>query len=200
MRRTGLLLATGIALLATACGGGTTRRPPSTTTSTSTSTSTSTTSTPPPTTTTSAPHAPTCLVSQLAAELTPPDAGAGQRYSRLIFTNNGSTDCSMLGYPGFQLLGPGSTPLPTNVLRNTDRASLLVTLPASGGHAFTAIHWGVIASAPGDSGTDPCQPEATQIQITPPNETHSLFQPWTFGPVCGEGTLGVDPMMPGVGA
>jgi hypothetical protein len=138
-------------------------------------------------------------VSQLAAELTPPDAGAGQRYSKLIFTNNGSAECSMIGYPGFQLFGAGNAALPTHVLRNTQRASLLVTLAPGGGHAYSVIHWGVIASAPGDSETDPCQPDPAQIQITPPNETHSLFQPWSFGPVCGEGTLGVDPMMPGVG-
>jgi len=184
-------------LLCVACGGGGSKRQSQGTTTSSSTTSTSTTTLAPTTTTVVGPS--TCLVSQLSAQLSTPDAGAGQRYSKLVFTNNSSTACTMFGFPGMQLRGPGGTALPTHVIRNMSAPKTLVTLPPNGGHAYTALHWGVINSA-GDEQNGPCQPEPSEIQLTPPNESSSLFQPWSFGPVCEQGTIGVDPMLPGTGA
>jgi hypothetical protein len=174
----------------------------STTTTTSSSTTTtvpntSTSTPPPPVTTTTKPDI-TCQVSQLAANLGQPDAGAGQRYSKLVFTNNSNKDCTMFGFPGLQLVGMGNVTIPTNVVRNDNKPKVLVTLQAGGGQAYTTLHWGVMPG-PGEPQNGPCEPEPQQVQLTSPNAFGSLTQPWTFGPVCEQGTIDVDPMAPGTG-
>jgi uncharacterized protein DUF4232 len=166
-----------------------------TTTSSSTTTSTSvTTTTAPPITTTTKPDI-TCKTSQLSANLTNPDAGAGQRYLTLVYTNNSGQDCTMYGFPGLQLLGPGNPP--TNVVRNPVPKNL-ITLAANGGHAFTVLHWGTMPSS-GDANSGDCQPDPAQVKLTSPNASDSLTQPWTYGPVCAMGTIDVNAMQPGTG-
>ena len=190
-----IILGVGVSLVAVACGGGSDRTTGTTTTSTST-TSTSTTTTAPPVTTITQPPDTTCQTSQLSAQLTNPDAGAGQRYLTLVYTNNSSKDCTMFGFPGLQLVGSGNPP--TNVVRNPVPKTL-VTLPANGGHAYTVLHWGAVPGS-GDSSSGDCQPNPSQVKLTSPNATNSLTQPWTYGPVCEMGTIDVNPMSPGTGA
>ena len=167
-----------------------------TTTSSSTTTSTSSpvSTTAPPVATTAKPNN-TCQAGQLAAHVNDPDSGAGQRYSKLVFTNNSSKDCTMFGFPGLQLLGPGNPP--TNVVRN-NKPKILVTLQAGGGQAYTTLHWGVVPGS-GEPVMGDCEPNPNQIKLTSPNAFGSLTQPWTFGPVCEHGTIDIDPMAPGSG-
>jgi hypothetical protein len=166
-----------------------------TTTSTSTTSTSTTTTTAPPVTTTTKPDT-TCQTGQLSAQLTNPDAGAGQRYLTLVYTNNSAKDCTMFGFPGLQLVGSGNPP--TNVVRNP-LPKTLVTLPANGGHAYTVLHWGAVPGS-GDSMSGDCQPDPSQVKLTSPNATSSLTQPWTYGPVCEMGTIDVNPMSSGTGA
>jgi hypothetical protein len=196
MQRTTALAVATMLTVAGACNGDETVE--ETTGTTTTSSSTTSTSTLPATTITVV-GATTCRVSQLSAALSKLDAGAGQHYAKLVFTNNSSEECTMFGYPGMQLLEAGGGAVPTTVLRNMSAPKTLVTLPPNGGHAYTALRWGVINSV-GDAQDGPCQPDPARIQLTPPNESSSLFQPWSFGPVCEQGTLGVNPMLPGTGA
>jgi hypothetical protein len=165
-----------------------------TSTSTTTSSTTSTTAAPGTTTPTTQPNT-TCQANQLSANLTNPQAGAGQRYLTLVFTNTSSKDCTMFGFPGLQLLGPGNPP--TNVVRS-NKPKVLIGLQANGGQAFTTLHWGAIPGT-GDSQMGNCQPEPNQIKLTSPNAFGSLQQPWTYGPVCEKGTIDVDPMAAGSG-
>jgi Protein of unknown function (DUF4232) len=193
MRRGGVVIALAIAVAAAACGGG---DDASVTTDTTTSSSTTTTTSPPGPTTTTQPELTTCQVANLAAQQQQGSPGAGQRYATITFTNNGPTACTMFGYIGLQLLGPGSTKVPTSVVRDTDIPKKLVTLPPGGGQSYTTLHWGAVPSG-NEPDTGPCEPTAQQILITPPNETHSLTQPWTFGVVCQQGQIDTEPVQSG---
>lgn len=184
-----------------AVGGGDDSTGSTTTTSSSTTTTAvpnSPTTSPPPATTTTAKPDITCQVGQLAAQIGQPDSGAGQRYSKLVLTNNSNKDCTMFGFPGLQLIGMGNVTIPTNVVRNQNKPKVLVTLQAGGGQAFTTLHWGVNPGQ-GEPQMGPCELDPQQIQLTPPNAFSSLTQPWSFGPVCEQGMIDVDPMAPGSG-
>lgn len=180
-----------ITVVAAACSGSssTRRRVRATTTSSSTSTSA------PSSTSTTSPAIPTCRVGQLAAELASGSPGAGQRYASITFTNNGAAPCSMLGYLGLQLLDEGGVHVATTVVRTTGAPKALVVL-APGGQAFTTLHWGVVPGD-GEPADGACEPTASQVEITPPNETHSLVQPWTLGLVCQQGAIDTPPVQAG---
>jgi hypothetical protein len=190
------LVVLGGAVLA-ACGGDDSSSSSTTSTSTSTSTSApSTTTTAPAPTTTTVPGPPTCQTNALAAQISPPDAGAGQRNSVLVFTNNGTGPCTMNGYVGLQLQTQNGQAIPTNVVRGQGPGGL-VTL-AVGAQAFTTLQWGVIPSG-NEPQNGPCEANPVQIAITSPNATASLVQPWSNGPVCGQGTFNTVPVQPGGG-
>ena len=140
----------------------------------------------------------TCRVSQLDASLTNPDAGAGQRYLTLVFTNHSTSPCTMLGYIGIQLVGMSGT-LPTSVVRNTSSSTpkVLITI-APGSQAFTTLHWTAIP-APDEPQNTQCEPTPQQVRITPPNEMNFLLESWTFGEVCAHGTIDTNPMKLGSG-
>lgn len=191
MRRIGLVMAVlAITALGAACDGGGDSESTTTTSSTSTS-STSSTSV---STTTTAAGPPTCATSQLAATISEPDAGAGQRNAYLTFTNNGSSPCTMIGYVGLQLLDAQGDDVPTDVVRDPGPKDLVTIAP--GAQAYTTLHWGAIASG-NEPDDGPCEPNPAQIEITSPNETTSLVQPWTNGPVCGQGEIDTVPVVAG---
>jgi hypothetical protein len=179
-----------------ACGGGDDETKAATTSSTSTTPSTTTTTSPAASTTTTNAGPPTCQTNQLAAAISAPSAGAGQRNATLAFTNNGQTTCTMIGYVGLQLLEQDGTSVPTNVVRSPGQPTLVTLQP--GGQAYTTLSWGVIASGT-EPDNGPCEPDPAQIEITSPNATTSLLQPWPNGPVCEQGTFNTVPVAAGGG-
>jgi hypothetical protein len=100
----------------------------------------------------------------------------------------------MFGYIGLQLLDAQGDAVPTNVVR-TPGTEALVTLDP-GGQAYTTLQWGVIASG-NEPDDGPCEPDPAEIEITSPNETTSLVQPWDNGPVCAEGEINTIPVVAG---
>lgn len=196
LRRSVIGMSLFAALALAACGGDS-----GTTTTTTTEPSTTTTSTPPTTvppvvTTTTAPGPPNCHTSQMSAAFVNPDAGAGQRHLTLVLTNNGSASCEVFGYVGLQLLTSGGTVVPTNVTRINLSARAHVLVPA-GGQVSTLMHWAVIPG-PGEPQSGQCEPTPGKIEITPPNETDFLTQPWTNDVVCEHGSIDVTPLVLGV--
>jgi hypothetical protein len=180
-----------VAALAAACDGGGDEESTTTTSSTSTSSTTSTTGA---STTTTQPAVPICATSELAATISEPDAGAGQRNAFVTFTNNGSAPCTMFGYIGLQLLDGSGNQIPTDVVRTPGPENTVTLEP--GGQAYTTIQWGVIASG-NEPDDGPCEPNPAQIEITSPNATTSLVQPWNNGPVCAQGQFNTVPVLPG---
>lgn len=138
--------------------------------------------------------APACQAAQLQPSLGMADAGAGQRYVRLVLVDTGAP-CQMTGYVGLQLLGAGGTPIPTVV---SHEPGPLVPVPlASGGAASTPLHWAGIPLSD-ESQTGPCEPQPAQVQITPPDQTAFVTTAWTLDPVCGHGQIDVQPLVGGV--
>jgi hypothetical protein len=138
---------------------------------------------------------PRCHTSDLHATITGFDAGAGQRYARLVFQNVSGHACRMYGWPGMGL-GHGTASISTNVVRQGTPTSFVI-IP--NGHAHARLHWTVVPS--GDEPTSgSCEPTPSWIYVTPPNETTQLQIPWTSGSVCDHGRIEVQALVAGPGA
>jgi hypothetical protein len=95
-----------------------------------------------------------------------------------------------------QLLGPGSQPLPTNIVRDTTKPATTVMV-ATGAQTSALLHWGAIAAGD-EPQTGPCEQTPQQVEVTPPNEFQFVTAPWTFGPVCEHGRIDTGPLQAGV--
>jgi Protein of unknown function (DUF4232) len=103
-----------------------------------------------------------------------------------------ATTCVLTGYPGLQLLGPGGSPLPTNVQRKgtypfTAMAPTTVTL-ASGQSAYFNIGYSDVPV-----GAETTCPTSTSLEVTPPDATNHLLVVASLTP-CGGGTMVVSPV------
>jgi hypothetical protein len=168
------------------------------TSSPSRSTSPSTTATPTSTSTSTAPTSTTlltttCQPSQLHIVPSGSEGAAGTHEVTFSFTNDSTTLCMMRGYPGMLLLDATGGVLPTIVNRG-------------GGLAFENVAVTDVALAPGQTayfnlgfndivtGTTTCS-MASQVEITPPNDTvHAVVPVFPSIVACGGGTLNVSPV------
>jgi hypothetical protein len=136
-----------------------------------------------------------CYSMGLHASLAGYDAGAGQRYVRLILTNLTSHPCKTYGWPGLELLGAGNAALGTHTTRTGSPTALVL---AAGGHAYSRLHWTVVPA--GDETGNPCEPTVTALQVIPPDQTTPVFTPWSGGTVCQHFSLSETPLAAGTGA
>lgn len=128
-----------------------------------------------------------CTAAVLAGAVEPTDAGAGNRYGKLLVTNNGAAPCTVNGYSGLQLLDAAGNPLPTDLQRKPDPGPAPVTL-TPGTAAAANLHWTVVPT--GDEPVDrPCQAEAARAAAIPPDETEPVNLQWGLGPVCAGGKI-----------
>jgi len=156
---------------------------------TTTTTAPTTTTTSPPSTTT----ATTCQPSQLHIVVYGSEGAAGTIELTFSLTNTSTTTCTMSGYPGMQLLNASGADLPTNVIRG-------------GGLTFESVAPTNVSLAPAQTayynlgysdvpvnGETSC-PTASQVEITPPNDTSYAVVPVSGLDACGGGTLHVSPV------
>jgi hypothetical protein len=128
---------------------------------------------------------PACATGRLGVKLGTEDAGMGHRGIILLFTNTGSSTCTVSGYPGATVRDNGQTDFaPLNAQRTLlgyevgTQAVTTVAL-APGGIASAVLEW---VAAPAD-GSDPSAANCPgmaggYLEITPPNTTTSTrFQP-----------------------
>jgi hypothetical protein len=143
----------------------TVKKHPTTTTSAPTTTVAPSTSTSSPTTT--AAGVPPCASGQLSVAVGQSQGAAGSLIVPLVFTNTGSTTCSLQGYPGVSIVGANGAQLGAAAAR-TGQATPLVSLPA--GQTSTAIF------RQANPGILNCTPvSATGFRVYPPNQTAALF-------------------------
>jgi hypothetical protein len=146
----------------------TTQKHPTTTTRAPTTTTTvaPTTSTSAPTTTTAA-GVPPCTSAKLSVAVGQSQGAAGSLIVPLVFTNTGTTTCSLQGYPGVSIVGANGAQLGAAAAR-TGQATPLVSLPA--GQTTMAIF------RQANPGILNCTPvSATGFRVYPPNQTAALF-------------------------
>lgn len=135
-----------------------------------------------------------CRTADLSIRLEPGSPGAGQRYATVVLTNSSSRTCTVHGYGGVALLGAPGQGVPTDLRRVADPAPQTVSL-AGGASARSLLHWGVVP-ADDEPGTE-CEPTATTVVVTPPDQTSAALLPWTFGPVCQHGRIQQNAYVPG---
>ena len=127
-----------------------------------------------------------CTAAVLRGAVVLEGAAAGSRYGRLVVINEGE-DCTLYGFSGLQLVDGAGSALPTNAQWDLDPGPSLVTL-ANRGIAVANLRWTVVNSA-GDNQAGDCQPTSAGLELIPPDETEQFEVPWTYGPVCEQGTI-----------
>ena len=149
-----------------------------------------------PTTSVPAPSGSPCATSNLGVTLGAPGAAAGHVVVPIVFTNKGTTDCSLLGYPGVSVVDAGGTQLGAPATRSAG-TSARVDLPPSG----TASALLQIAH-PQEYPAGSCQPVNGQgLRVYPPNQRASMVVPDQVQ-TCSQmsvTTLQVQPVQPGTG-
>jgi hypothetical protein len=118
-----------------------------------------------------------CTTAQLQASLGQVEAGAGQIYVPIIFTNTGAKPCELRGFPGVSLLGPDGVQIGQPATRDGAEGSTVVLAP--NGSASS-----VLRTANSTGGTANCSPTASAIRIYPPDNTNALIIRTSFT-ACG---------------
>ena len=114
-----------------------------------------------------------CTSSHLDLSLTAgAGAGAGSRFPYIVFTNTGSSSCTLYGRPGVSFVGNGNgTQLGAAADFDTSVPAATVTL-APGGSAHAPLK---ITVAQNYDATE-CQPSASDgLRVYAPGETHAQF-------------------------
>jgi hypothetical protein len=138
-----------------------------------------------------------CTTAELSARLLPGSPGAGQRYATVVLTDTGGRTCTVTGYGGLALLGAPGQGVPTDLRRVASPAPHPVTL-SPGGSARSLLHWSAVPAA--DENGAACEPTATGVVVTPPDQTTALLRPWSSGPVCQHGDIEQQAYVPGSAA
>ena len=130
-----------------------------------------------------------------AALVVPGQPGAGQHYAELVLTNTSGSTCRVFGYPGMQLVSATGGHVPTAVQRPPGSEPLVTLAP--GQQASSLLHWTIV---PGTGEGSPCEPSASGLIVTPPDETAPLRTSWPGGPVCQHGQISATAFQPGLNA
>jgi hypothetical protein len=119
---------------------------------------------------------PSCATSDLTVTLGGSQGAAGSIYQTIDFTNSGSSECTLYGYPGVSL--QGGTPaaqIGAAAARSTTTPASLVTL-APGAVANAVVQVTVAGNYP----TATCDPApASSLLVYPPNQTVSVSVGYT---------------------
>ena len=140
----------------------------------------------------------TCATSQLRVWYgEPAGAAAGSTYFELEFSNVGTTDCVLDGFPGVSGVTAAGAQLGTSATWNHVIEPSSVIL-GPGGTAHVVLQVVDVYNYP----TSTCEPtEAYGLRVYPPNQTASVVLPFAFEACSKTGPtyLGVDPVNAGVG-
>jgi hypothetical protein len=136
-----------------------------------------------------------CTAASLSGSIETMESAAGNRYVRLVVRNKSGQVCTLSGYGGMTLLNATRQPIPTTAERNLNPVPSLVRLNP-GGQASKILHWSVVATGD-EPTTGPCQPPASAIAVTPPDETEPFQVSYQFGSVCDHGRVQTSAYYPG---
>ncbi|MFI6599878.1 DUF4232 domain-containing protein [Nonomuraea sp. NPDC050536] len=128
-----------------------------------------------------------CGTAQLQVTLGHVDAGAGNRYAPLVFTNRSGTTCTLYGYPGLIMIDKQGDALRTRVRREPGPRHTVTVKP--GRSASAIVHWTVI-----QVGSETTCPAPYRLMVIPPDETAHREIPFDVGQVCDTGRLGIQPL------
>ncbi|MFI6453293.1 DUF4232 domain-containing protein [Streptosporangium amethystogenes] len=129
-----------------------------------------------------------CRTEALAARVGRVDAGAGQRYAPLVFTNTSARTCWVYGFVGLIMIDGSGDAMRTRTRRESVQPRRITLRPGASAHA--RLHW---SQVPG--GGRSC-PASARLMIIPPDEVAHLEIPFR-AVVCDDGRLDVTPMASG---
>lgn len=123
---------------------------------------------------TTAPHPDRCLIGELQVTLGEPSGAAGSQEIPLVFTNTGTRDCTLHGYPGVSYVAAPDGPQVGAAAARDGGAETPVTV-APGARATAAVRATVVQNYPADT----CGPAPVAgFRVYPPNDTGSVFVPY----------------------
>jgi hypothetical protein len=139
-----------------------------------------------------APAAGGCAGRQLAADfrLGNPGNGGQARSGAVGLRNVSGAGCTLVGYPGLQLVGRGNDPISTYTVHGGGPGRVLVLAP--GRTAWAVLSW-TTAPASDEPSSEPCQPAAAQLAVNPPNDQTQLYAAFGGGSVCDHGRMTINP-------
>jgi hypothetical protein len=136
-----------------------------------------------------------CTADLLSGSVEPMESSAGNRYVRLAVRNTSTQACTLSGYGNVGLLNATRQPIPTKAERTLNPVPSRVRLDPNE-EASKILHWSVVAVGD-EPATGPCQPAASAIAVTPPDETESFQVTYEFGSVCDHGRIETSAYYPG---
>ena len=123
---------------------------------------------------TTAPHPDRCLIGELQVTLGQPSGAAGSQEIPLVFTNTGTRDCILHGYPGVSYVAAPDGPQVGAAAERDGGTETPVTV-APGARATAAVRATVVQNYPADT----CGPTPVAgFRVYPPNDTGSVFLPY----------------------
>jgi cytoskeletal protein RodZ len=165
-----------------------TAKPHVTTTKTSRTTKSSNTSSTTSTSAKTTSQSDRCHSSDLQLHIGPAGVAVGSTTQWAYFVNTSSKPCQLYGFPGLQMLDAQGHAIPTYPhwnkvgspgIQGTSNPTNVTLAP--GGAASFSIAW---ENATGYEGVT-C-PRSSKIEVTPPNDYHSIVIPWKIAPYGGD--------------
>lgn len=124
-----------------------------------------------------------CRTSWLRIARSGADVGAGQYFTRLVFTNAARRACTLTGYPGVSYVAAGGVRSGNAARRSPGRA--VTVLLAPGGTASAVLH---DSNGPGGYAPAQCRPALAEgLRVYPPGQRTALFLPWRTRHCAGPG-------------
>lgn len=120
-----------------------------------------------------------CAAETLTMSLAPADAGAGQVYYRLTFTNTSKAACTLTGYPGVSLIRRDGSAV--GVPATHEGTAGTRTAIGPGGTAEVTLH--TTNEGVSDS---PCWSRPDYLKVYPPGSTRALTLRTAQPLVCGD--------------
>ncbi|MGW0061806.1 DUF4232 domain-containing protein [Streptosporangium sandarakinum] len=130
-----------------------------------------------------------CRTGALSARVGRVDAGAGQRYAPLVFTNGSTRTCWVYGFPGLVTIDRNGDALRTRPRRENVRPQRVTLRPGASAHF--RMHWTEVPS-----GRETICPASARLMVIPPDETAYLTVPFSAR-VCDDGRIDLTPAAPG---
>lgn len=112
---------------------------------------------------------PTCQAGDLYVSQGTADAGAGQLYVPVVFTNTSTRTCALRGYPGVSLVNAAHKALAPAATRQKETVGTVDLKPAGKASALLHLVNGPIGGA--------CHAASTYVQIYAPASTKAQFLP-----------------------
>jgi Protein of unknown function (DUF4232) len=118
-----------------------------------------------------------CTGSELSLKINPGDSGMGHTGSVLVFTNTGSTACTLYGYPGADVTENGTYNFAPrmNATRVSGSTAVNTVTLAPGSSASAMLEWGVNPTGGGSANAANCAGmDGGYLEVTPPNTTDTI--------------------------